>query len=38
MRKAMRVVDSRGCSALIAVAGYHLFLDFTGAAGEEARK
>jgi hypothetical protein len=38
MRKAMGVVDSHGCSALIAVAGYHLFLDFTGAAGEEARK
>jgi glutathione S-transferase len=38
MRKAMGIVDSHGCSALIAVAGYHLFPDFIGGADEEARK
>jgi glutathione S-transferase len=38
MRKAMVIVDSHGCSAPIAVAGYHLFPDFIGGADEEARK
>jgi glutathione S-transferase len=34
----MGTVDSYGCGALIAVAGYHLFPDFIGGADEEARK
>jgi glutathione S-transferase len=38
MRMAMSIVDSYGNSALIAVAGYHLFLDFVGGPDEEARK
>src|SRR5258705_1478268 len=38
MRMAMSIVDSYGNGALIAVAGYHLFPDFIGGAGEEARK
>jgi glutathione S-transferase len=38
MRKAIGIVDSHGCSALIAVAGYHLFPDFIGGADEKARK
>lgn len=35
---AMGIVDSYGCSALIAVAGFHLFPDFIGGTDEEARK
>jgi glutathione S-transferase len=38
MRMAMSIVDSYGYSALIGVAGYHLFPDFIGGADEEARK
>jgi glutathione S-transferase len=38
MRMAMGIIDSYGYSALIAVAGYHLFPDFIGGADEEARK
>jgi glutathione S-transferase len=38
MRTAMSIVDSYGNSALIAVAGYHLFPDFIGGQDEEARK
>jgi glutathione S-transferase len=38
MRMAMSIVDSYGYSALIAVAGYHLFPDFIGGLDEEARK
>jgi glutathione S-transferase len=38
MRMTMSIVDSYGNSALIAVAGYHLFPDFIGGADEEARK
>jgi glutathione S-transferase len=38
MRIAMSIVDSYGHSALIAVAGYHLFPDFIGGQDEEARK
>jgi glutathione S-transferase len=38
MRMAMSIVDSYGNSALIAVAGYHLFPDFIGGPDEEARK
>jgi glutathione S-transferase len=38
MRMAMSIVDSYGYSALIAVAGYHLFPDFIGGPDEEARK
>ena len=34
----MGIVDFHGCSALIAVAGYHLFPDFIGGADEKARK
>jgi glutathione S-transferase len=38
MRSVMSIVDSYGNSALIAVAGYHLFPDFIGGQDEEARK
>ena len=38
MRMAIGIVDSYGNSALIAVAGYHLFPDFIGRPDEEARK
>jgi len=38
MRMAMGIVDSYGYSALITVAGYHLFPDFIGGPDEEARK
>ena len=38
MRTVMSIVDSYGNSALIAVAGYHLFPDFIGGQDEEARK
>jgi len=38
MRMAMGIVESYGNSALIAVAGYHLFPDFVGGPDEEARK
>jgi glutathione S-transferase len=38
MRMAMGIVDSYGNSALIAVAGYHLFPHFIGGPDEEARK
>ncbi|WP_156898794.1 hypothetical protein [Bradyrhizobium erythrophlei] len=34
---AMGIVDSYGCGALIAVAGYYLFPDFIGGVDEEAR-
>jgi glutathione S-transferase len=34
----MGIVHSYGYSALIAVAGYHLFSDLIGGADEEARK
>jgi len=38
MRMAMSIVDSYGYSALMAVAGYHLFPDLIGGPDEEARK
>jgi glutathione S-transferase len=38
MRMAMGIVDCYGYSALIAVAGYHLFPDFTGGAECRATK
>jgi len=38
MRMAMGIVDSYGYSALIGVAGYHLFPDFIGGPDDEARQ
>jgi glutathione S-transferase len=38
MRMAMGIVDSYGYSALVGVAGYHLFPDFIGGPNEEARR
>ena len=38
MRMAMGIVDSYGYSALVNVAGFHLFPDFIGGANEEVRR
>jgi len=38
MRMAMGIIDSYGYSALIGVAGYHLFPDFIGGQNENARR
>ena len=38
MRMAMGIVDSYGYSALVSVAGYHLFPDFIGGPNEEVRR
>lgn len=38
MRMAMGIIDSYGYSALIGVAGYHLFADFIGGRNENARQ
>lgn len=38
MRMAMGIIDSYGHSALIGVAGYHLFADFIGGLNESARQ